>query len=122
MPAAKESAENSGLKTLGFVLSWFAFNISMANTVKWLFMNGVICIDGRGCVKYDFPLTMTSLDILAGRFLSQGYLYIWLPNRRTLGLSEQLRGVAPLGACFALSVGMGNLSLKYIYPSFNQMI
>ena len=28
----------------------------------------------------------------------------------------------PLSLCFALSVAMGNLSLKYIYPSFNQML
>lgn len=37
-------------------------------------------------------------------------------------LSQQISKVAPLSACFAFSVAMGNLSLKYIFPSFNQML
>merc|ERR1719277_395120 len=39
-----------------------------------------------------------------------------------MGLQEQARKIAPLAMCFALSVAMGNLSLKYIYPSFSQML
>merc|ERR1712194_389644 len=31
-------------------------------------------------------------------------------------------GMGPLSASFSLAVGMGNLSLKYIFPSFNQML
>merc|ERR1719326_891061 len=50
--------------------------------------------------------------------------YVRKPVKGTVGLSfeQQVRKVAPLAACFALSVAMGNLSLKYIYPSFNQML
>lgn len=39
-----------------------------------------------------------------------------------LTLTKQLKEIAPLSLCFALSVVMGNMSLKYIYPSFNQML
>ena len=39
-----------------------------------------------------------------------------------MGLAQQAREIMPLSLCFALSVAMGNLSLKYIYPSFNQML
>merc|ERR1719254_369125 len=39
-----------------------------------------------------------------------------------MGFRQQLEKIAPLAICFALSVAMGNLSLKYIYPSFNQML
>lgn len=109
-------------KTVFFILSWFAFNISMANVAKWLFMYGVVCTEGRECRTYDFPLTMTSFDIAVGRVLSDIYLSIWMPNRQRMPLRQQLRDIAPLGACFAISVGLGNLSLKYIYPSLNQMI
>jgi drug/metabolite transporter (DMT)-like permease len=35
---------------------------------------------------------------------------------------QQLVKIAPLALVFSASVGMGNLSLKYIYPSFNQML
>jgi len=41
---------------------------------------------------------------------------------RTFTFSEQLHKIAPLSASFSLAVGMGNLSLKYIFPSFNQML
>jgi drug/metabolite transporter (DMT)-like permease len=39
-----------------------------------------------------------------------------------MSFREQLDKIAPLAGCFALSVAMGNMSLKYIYPSFNQML
>lgn len=39
-----------------------------------------------------------------------------------MGLIQQAKKIFPLAACFALSVGMGNLSLEYIFPSFNQML
>lgn len=39
-----------------------------------------------------------------------------------MSLQQQLKEITPLSICFALSVAMGNLSLKYIYPSFNQML
>eukprot|EP00929_Paragymnodinium_shiwhaense_P000813 TRINITY_DN101019_c0_g1_i1.p1 TRINITY_DN101019_c0_g1~~TRINITY_DN101019_c0_g1_i1.p1 ORF type:complete len:369 (-),score=61.95 TRINITY_DN101019_c0_g1_i1:347-1381(-) len=120
-PEAKEPGGHNRLWTLFFVLSWFALNISMANVAKWLFMYGEIC-DGDRCHKYDYPLSMTAFDVCIGRFLSDIYLRIWLPDRPRLSLGQQLRQIAPLGACFALSIGMGNLSLKYIFPSFNQMI
>lgn len=43
-------------------------------------------------------------------------------QNQSMGLEQQAKKIFPLAACFALSVGMGNLSLKYIFPSFNQML
>jgi len=118
----KKEEEKSLAKTTFIVLSWFAFNISMANVGKWLYLHGEICIPSGACKKYDFPLTMTSFDIAVGRLLCYIYMRLFMPTWPAMSLTQQLQEVAPLAACFALSVGMGNLSLKYIYPSFNQMI
>merc|ERR1719160_1057994 len=43
-------------------------------------------------------------------------------SQNNMSLTQQAQKIFPLAACFALSVGMGNLSLKYIFPSFNQML
>lgn len=118
----EQSSEKSIVKTIVCVLLWFFFNISMAIVSKWLYTHGAVCTDGLDCRKFEFPLTMTSFDIAVGWFLSALYLRIWLPGRPRMSLDRQLSEIAPLATCFALSVGMGNLSLKYIYPSFNQMI
>lgn len=119
-PAA--AASSGRIWTVFFVVSWFALNISMANVTKWLFLHGVVCADGLGCWNYEFPLTMTAFDVFVGRFLSGIYMRLFLPDLPEVSLARQLRDIAPLGVCFGLSIGMGNVSLKYIFPSFNQMI
>merc|ERR1719284_2135243 len=43
-------------------------------------------------------------------------------KQKAMTLSEQLEKIAPLSISFSMSVAMGNVSLKYIYPSFNQML
>jgi len=43
-------------------------------------------------------------------------------DRVCMTFKRQIMKIAPLAICFSLSVGAGNLSLKYIYPSFNQML
>lgn len=49
-------------------------------------------------------------------------LFRGTPKSDGLSIRQQLDKVAPLSVCFSLSVAMGNISLKYIYPSFNQML
>jgi len=113
------------LATLIVVAFWFVLNIAMGSSTKWIFMYGKICVEGtQECETFKFPLLITVIHML----FSWGMCYIqltWIskkPNAKTLTLREQFYKVAPLSVCFSLAVGMGNLSLKYIYPSFNQML
>lgn len=120
---SRTSATDPQLKTVLCVLAWFALNITMATVTKSLFLYGRICSEGFPCSSFEFPLTMTAFDVIVGRWLSGIYLRFYSRSEpRHLSLREQLREIAPMGACFGVSVGLGNLSLKYIYPSFNQMI
>eukprot|EP00415_Alexandrium_ostenfeldii_P001199 UN1199 len=43
-------------------------------------------------------------------------------ERVVLTLAQQFKKVVPLALCFSVCVASGNLSLKYIYPSFSQML
>lgn len=104
------------------VLAWFVLNISMASLTKWLFLYGLICVPEDGCVAYRYPLAITVVHMLFSWAMCGVQLRLRGGVNAVLSLRQQLDGIAPLAACFALSVAMGNLSLKYIYPSFNQML
>jgi drug/metabolite transporter (DMT)-like permease len=117
----------TNLMTPFVVLSWFGLNISIGIVMKWLYLHGEICMTGAGepvCKKYKFPLTVTALHMIFSWVMCRMYM-AWRGNssqNQNMGLTQQATKIFPLAACFALSVGMGNLSLEYIFPSFNQML
>jgi len=120
---------NETLETALVVAAWFALNIAMGNTTKWLFLYGNVCKEDTGCRSFKFPLTVTVIHMIFSWAMCHFYLAFRYHGRSptdkkrvVLTLEQQYRKIAPLSICFALSVAMGNLSLKYIYPSFNQML
>lgn len=117
------------LETAVVVTLWFAFNISLANFTKWIYLYGEICLDGpgQGCVLYKFPVAITVVHMIFSWVVCHIHIYyVRKPVKGAgpagLSIRQQFEKVAPLAGCFALSVAMGNLSLKYIFPSFNQML
>jgi drug/metabolite transporter (DMT)-like permease len=119
----QRNGQDDPLRTVFVVISWFVLNISLANFTKWTFIYGEVCIKNH-CQQYKFPLTITVVHMLFSWGLCHLYIFYLSTSARkvTLSFRQQLSKVVPLAACFALSVAMGNLSLKYIYPSFNQML
>ncbi|OLP99764.1 putative sugar phosphate/phosphate translocator [Symbiodinium microadriaticum] len=75
----------------------------------------------KGCTTYQYPVAITVIHMIFSWMLCRVYIF-QLRRGKALGLAQQAREIMPLSLCFALSVAMGNLSLKYIYPSFNQML
>ncbi|CAK9071301.1 GDP-mannose transporter GONST5 (Protein GOLGI NUCLEOTIDE SUGAR TRANSPORTER 5), partial [Durusdinium trenchii] len=111
------------LETAVVVISWFALNISIASSTKWIFVKGSICIEDKGCVPYKFPVAITVIHMIFSWMLCRFYIFhVRGDEKAVLSCQQQLQEIMPLSICFALSVAMGNLSLKYIYPSFNQML
>jgi len=112
------------LSTLGTIAAWFALNIAIGNVTKWTYLYGEVCVHGSGCRTFNFPLMLTVVHMLASWGMCRMYIYSvrQSPKGEMLNFRQQIQKVLPLSACFALSVGLGNLSLKYIYPSFNQML
>mmetsp|Transcript_6231 Transcript_6231/g.14189 ORF Transcript_6231/g.14189 Transcript_6231/m.14189 type:complete len:356 (-) Transcript_6231:199-1266(-) len=112
----------SSLETIAVVVSWFVLNIAMGSSTKWIYLWGQICIEGRGCQTYKFPLAITVIHMIFSWVMCHVHIYYLRGSKAELTFYQQFKTVAPLSVCFALSVAMGNLSLKYIYPSFNQML
>jgi len=104
--------------------TWFVLNISIGTLTKWILLHGKVCVSGQRCQAWDFPLTMTVVHLL----MSQAVCRVYLFGLRKESPAGELRGmkrvrkIGPLAACFAASVGLGNLSLSYIYPSLKQMV
>ncbi|CAE7244890.1 unnamed protein product [Symbiodinium sp. CCMP2592] len=120
----KQGTWRRQLETAAVVSSWFVLNITIASSTKWIFVHGKICIQDRGCTQYQFPVAITVIHMIFSWFLCRVYIFQFRGGLegKFLGLVQQAREIMPLSLCFALSVAMGNLSLKYIYPSFNQML
>lgn len=124
MSISFDMAQKERMKTAFVVAVWFVLNISIGILTKWVFLYGEVCINGDGCQRYNFPLMMTVIHLL----VSQAICYVYIHWVRVTQVGHQLHGmerfrkICPLAICFALSVGMGNMSLNYIYPSFKQMV
>eukprot|EP00403_Amphidinium_massartii_P006236 CAMPEP_0178382366 /NCGR_PEP_ID=MMETSP0689_2-20121128/6456_1 /TAXON_ID=160604 /ORGANISM="Amphidinium massartii, Strain CS-259" /LENGTH=476 /DNA_ID=CAMNT_0020002567 /DNA_START=43 /DNA_END=1473 /DNA_ORIENTATION=- len=122
------------------VALWFFLNISIGTLTKWIFLHCQVCASGYGCRNFDFPLAMTVIHLTVSQMVCSflatsrshkartspsthgGPNASTKPSRKELSGRERLKKVGPLAACFAGSVGLGNLSLGYIYPSFKQMV
>lgn len=125
---AKGDVFHDRTATVGVVLTWFVLNIAMGCSTKWIFLHGRVCAGTTAplkpdCKAFDFPLNIT----LVHMFFSWAMCYIQLVHVRKksfkiLSLADQWQKIAPLSVSFSMSVAMGNLSLLYIYPSFNQML
>eukprot|EP00439_Symbiodinium_sp_Y106_P068977 s2915_g11.t2 len=111
------------LETAAVVTSWFVLNITIVSSTKWIFVHGRICLQDKGCTTYQYPVAITVIHMIFSWMLCRVYIFQLRRGLegKTLGLAQQAREIMPLSLCFALSVAMGNLSLKYIYPSFNQI-
>lgn len=103
------------------VASWFVLNTSIGSLMKWLYLHGEICLNGE-CTLYKYPLATTTVHTIFSGGLCWCYCVFQEKPFKLLSLERQVAQILPLAACFAVSVGAGNVALKYIYPSFNQMI
>jgi len=116
------------LETAVVVLSWFAVNISMGTSTKWIYLHGKVCVEGEGCESFTFPLLVSMVHMIMSSVLCalqqklKGKGSETAASTPKLTFKEQSRKIGPLALSFSLSIGMGNLALKYIYPSFNQML
>lgn len=114
------------VKTALTVVLWFILNITISNVTKWTYVYGKICVkEFYGCAHFKFPFMVTVVHMIFSWVCC--YIYLnWvrqsLKQGPQLDFSRQLTKIAPLAACVAGSFGASNVALKYIYPSFNQML
>lgn len=112
----------SVLWTALVVVTWFTFNVSMSTVMKWTYLYGKVCdMEGNECLVYKFPFMITGIHMLFSWIVCFFILRSRSDHYR-LSLAQQVKKVMPLALCFSVCVACGNLSLKYIYPSFSQML
>jgi drug/metabolite transporter (DMT)-like permease len=98
---------------------WFVLNIMIQNLVRAVVQTG-----------FKFPLWLTLMHMVFSFGASLIFLKV---SERSLEADERAARekerreinrlvIWPLSIAFALSVGTGNLALKYLFPSFNQML
>ncbi|MES1907230.1 MAG: hypothetical protein MHM6MM_000390 [Cercozoa sp. M6MM] len=113
-PVRRSSTGKSGLLA---VVLWFVFNTSISNVNKILMASQ----------EFKFPLTLTCCHMATCFLMSTLSLTTETPlfggfsYQRTPSGTVRMR-IFALAATFALSVVLGNIGLKYVYPSFAQMI
>jgi solute carrier family 35 protein E4 len=105
---------------------WFILNITISNVTKWTYVYGKICVkEYFGCEQFRFPFMVTVVHMVfswACCFIYLKYFRQSLKQGSQLDIAQQATKIAPLAACVAGSFGASNVALKYIYPSFNQML
>ncbi len=112
----KSTTQYESWKARACVLMWFGLSIAVSNLTKWCYLNSNLCHKNGKCRRFDFPIFITACHMLCSWVLCSRYAKTKLPQ------SDRFRRVLPLALMFALSVGAGNLSLYYIYPTFTQMV
>jgi len=137
MPGDSESGDTeNGVENIGafaklarilpVVLIWFMLNISMSNLTKWTYLYGAVCtrIDhvDVGCETYNFPFMITAVHMACSWIVCCIIIHRRQKHGAMLTASEQVRSILPLGIIYSSLLALGNLSLKFIYPSFNQML
>jgi len=122
MATPKGGEPPSWYETGFVVLAWFVLNISIGNITKWTYLYGQICKEDGVCKGYRYPLTMTVVHMIFSWTLCLIYLKCIKGQDKFLTFEKQVKKVVPLALCFSVSVAFGNMSLKYIFPSFNQML
>ncbi|CAK0873129.1 unnamed protein product, partial [Prorocentrum cordatum] len=98
-----------------FVAFWFLLNISIGIVTKSLFLNEQVCLREYGCHNFKFPLAMTCIHLMTTQVFT--YIHVFVirgsANGPELDWPARVQKVVPLALCFAIAVGLGNVSLNY---------
>lgn len=95
------------------IASWFALNIAIASVNKW-----VISVD-----RFEYPAVLTVVHMACSYALSALCLATCLPPPKPAAPTPAtLAKVRRLSLAFCGSVFCGNLALKYVWVSFQQMV
>lgn len=105
-------AHKSRLLTAFVVIAWFVSNIALLLMNKYLLSN------------YGFkqPVFLTLCHMLACVVLSTAFSTTNAVPRQSIQSSKQLIKISVLAVVFAMSVVLGNISLRFIPVSFSQVL
>ena len=98
--------------TFAMIVTWYTCNIGVLLLNKYLL----------SVYHFKYPIFLTFLHMVACTLLSYLCSVLKLVPRQYITSSQQFAKIATLAVVFALSVVLGNISLRFIPVSFNQAI
>eukprot|EP00040_Diaphanoeca_grandis_P012515 m.63472 g.63472 ORF g.63472 m.63472 type:complete len:333 (+) comp23286_c0_seq1:363-1361(+) len=112
---SKLHANRPGIATVAVTMAWFFFNGCMSNINKWLFYH----------YNFRYPLFVTMCHQIFCWVFSGLVIHLF-PKRLNVNPkppSEQvLNRVRVLAIVFSISIACGNIALRYVFPSFTQVV
>ncbi|KAF4674529.1 hypothetical protein FOL47_009054 [Perkinsus chesapeaki] len=100
------------LKEALIIAACFASSLSMMNSVKYIQTN----------LDYPYPLFISAMHMLWSFVACGMYLRFDLAALKDYSTRKYLREIVPIATFSSASISCGNLALKYIYPSFNELL
>ena len=105
------SLHKAKVVTAGIVFAWFCSNIGLLLMNKYLLSN------------YGFkqPVFLTLCHMVACVILSTAFSTMHYVPKKSIQSSKQLMKISVLAVVFAMTVVLGNISLRFIPVSFSQV-
>ncbi|GMH00253.1 hypothetical protein Nepgr_002092 [Nepenthes gracilis] len=103
----------SVVRSLLAILQWWAFNVTVIITNKWIFQK----------LDFKFPLTVSCVHFICSAV--GAYLTIKVLKIKPLiqvSPEDRWRRIFPMSFVFCINIVLGNVSLRYIPVSFMQTI
>lgn len=103
----------SVFRSLLAILQWWAFNVTVIITNKWIFQK----------LDFKFPLSVSCIHFICSSI--GAYLVIKVLKLKpliTVESEDRWRRIFPMSFVFCINIVLGNVSLRYIPVSFMQTI
>jgi len=96
------------------VIANLSMNVLLINSMKYVFVH----------FHYEYPLFVTSTHMIFSYIVAAMFIHVLKIEKNHVVLSwwDHLTKIIPLSCVAATSIACGNMALKYLYPSFNEMI
>ncbi|KAF4661004.1 hypothetical protein FOZ61_003621 [Perkinsus olseni] len=100
------------LAELGIIAACFTCNVALVNSVKFI----------QYTLHYPYPLLISAMHMIFSWLACGVYVKFSVPALREYTFSRYMKEVFPVAAMASASIGCGNMALKYIFPSFHELL
>ncbi|KAF4688873.1 hypothetical protein FOZ60_002248 [Perkinsus olseni] len=100
------------LAELGIIAACFTCNVALVNSVKFI----------QYTLHYPYPLLISAMHMIFSWLACGVYVKFNVPALREYTFSRYMKEVFPVAAMASASIGCGNMALKYIFPSFHELL
>ncbi|KAF4661003.1 hypothetical protein FOZ61_003620 [Perkinsus olseni] len=97
---------------VAIIVANFTCNVALVNSVKFI----------QYTLHYPYPLLISAMHMIFSWLACGVYVKFSVPALREYTFSRYMKEVFPVAAMASASIGCGNMALKYIFPSFHELL